>query len=133
MLLRLGLRLPDSFLVSPPVLLLKYLLKGAEQGAITVGQLKSVLNSLSPQVVRSRLNYVARISVADEAKACRVPVCVIRSIIDLAVAKSVSKELVRAFEDCQEEAIHASHFLIQSRSKETALLVEKFVQQRCIN
>jgi pimeloyl-ACP methyl ester carboxylesterase len=112
-----------------PAFVAEYLLLGSNSDRSIQAQLNSVLEKVSPNVLKFRLLAVLKVDVTSKLPKLTVPVLYLRATRDKIVPKSAGLEILENIPAAQVVEVDAPHFLLQSSPSHAAEIVEEFVKE----
>jgi pimeloyl-ACP methyl ester carboxylesterase len=92
-----------------------------------VDQAVSVIRSIRPQTIKSRLRLLAKIDLRPVLHRITTPILYLRASRDRIVSPRLSRELVSRLPRAQVESVDGPHLLLQSRPSECARLIKRFI------
>jgi pimeloyl-[acyl-carrier protein] methyl ester esterase len=120
---------PILFRAPPPGVLLRRTLLDADSSAETVEEVRSVLGSVQPGVLASRLRAIARVDVRTEFADTITPTLCLSGTRDRLVPRRVRVELSRLRPDLEEVVLDAPHLMLLERPQEAAAAIGSFVDR----
>ena len=129
LLIMLSRFLPEQFLLHPPNVVLRWLLSNSEGNAVSVQELSMCIKGLSANLLRSRLQSVAEVSVMAHASSIELPVLLMQSRSDVLVKRRVRNQLKASFIRADFHQFKTGHFLLQTRPAQSAKVVHAFIDK----
>ena len=117
--------LPTKYV--PPALLRFYLM-GREAGAPLQARLETALSRLGPGVLAARMAAVLDIDATSQLAQVRVPALYLRATLDRLIAPGIAQGLRDILQSLQISDFSAPHLLLQTRPREAAARVLKFIE-----
>lgn len=90
-------------------------------------ELMTVSRKLPPDVIRSRLTLLSKLDSLCRLEDVNVPVLYLQATRDRLVSAELSDDVTRRLPQCQVKLIDGPHLLLQSRPKECAEAIERFL------
>lgn len=127
-LVSLAKRLPLKALALAPLsnLMQKYLLLGPSASNTLISKFVNVTQSISEQVLKSRLEVMCHQRLPSEK--FDISVVYIQAKSDRLISSQKSRELRKIFETIKYVEIDGPHFILQAKPQESSLLVEEAIK-----
>jgi pimeloyl-ACP methyl ester carboxylesterase len=123
---------PWLFRLRPPVWFLKRFLAGENASPDLVQRIRSVLQSVSPEVLQGRLREALGCDARNDLASVSVPMMYMQGTKDRLLAVSCSAEILRLRPDITLAALPAPHLVLQSEPRKGAEIVAAFVERLAI-
>jgi pimeloyl-[acyl-carrier protein] methyl ester esterase len=117
------------FWIEPPTSAIRCLLVGREASDSLVVAVRSAIRSVRPTVLDHRLRLTLTCDSRSALRGVKVPMLFIQPTEDRLVSSDCLKEMREVTPDAAVEWIQGPHLILHKRSKETAEVIGRFVQQ----
>ena len=88
---------------------------------------RNAIGAVAPEVLAYRVREVMQVNVSDELLRCPVPILYLRGSRDLVVPKHNAREITARSNNVSEVTITVPHMLLQTRPREAATAISRFV------
>ncbi|MBI1423201.1 MAG: alpha/beta fold hydrolase [Gammaproteobacteria bacterium] len=115
--------------ITPPKWLVRYLGLGFDTPDALLNRVLAVHKQVAAQVFQHRLQEVIRMDVRELWRQCRRPMLHLYATHDHTVPLRASREMQRLRPDIPSIGIDGPHLLLQTRARQCAALIEKFLKE----
>ena len=102
-------------------------LMGGYSSPVLRESFRNAIAAVAPEVLAFRVREVMQVDVSDELRRCPVPILYLRGSRDLVVPKHNAREIAALSAGVSEVTITAPHMLLQTRPREAATAIGRFI------
>jgi pimeloyl-ACP methyl ester carboxylesterase len=112
--------------VSPPAILIRKLMVGAEASNELVAEVRAAVSSVAPSVLAGRLRMLTQVDAAPDLSACSVPVMLLTAKHDQLVRPNATAGALGLAENVSFVELEGPHLLLQTRPDACVATLSEF-------